>query len=330
MTQASTPQIGSGVDAPSHPPSDAGGHGWLHRALGIVKEAGVRWSDDGCDRMGASLAYYAIFSIFPLLLIAVTLLGFFLGADPANREKLLGSVANALSPESRTLIDGTLTSMQSHETARGVGALVGAASLLFGASGVFTELDTSLNRIWRVKDAPTTGFRTTILRVIKGKAMALLAVLAAGAVLLTSLLVSTALGALGGVAAHVVPNALAWQGVEALVSLGLVTLLFASVFRALPRTAVAWSDVFGGALFSAFLFSVLKHLLAWYLSHIGSYAAYGAVGAVLGLLTWIYLASLVVFFGAELTRVYAEREGSIAGSGETDAGAAGRAAKTRA
>ncbi len=262
--------------------------------------------------LSASLAYYAIFSIFPLLLLAVTILGFFLGTDPTSREKLLGSVASALSPEFRAMLDETLTSMQSHQTARGGRAVVGIATLLFGASGVFAELDTSLNVIWRVKAAATEGFGASLLRVVRGKAVSFAIVIGAGAVLLLSLLVSTALSAFSNVAQQVVPITFVWREVDAGLSLALATLLLAVVFRALPRTAVAWRDVLGGAFFTAFLFSILKHLLAWYLGNVGSYAAYGAVGAILGLLTWIYLVGLLFFYGAELTRVYAEREGSLA------------------
>jgi membrane protein len=262
--------------------------------------------------MGASLAYYAIFSVFPLLLVAVTVLGFLLGDDPASREKILGSVSKALSPQFRSLLDDTLANMQSHQRARGVGAVVGVVTLVFGASGVFSELQSAFDTIWRVGPDPSASFGATVLRAVKGKAISFAAVGCAGAVLLASLVVSAALAALGGAAERVVPDAIVWRAVDGLVSLGLAALIFAVLFRALPRAEVAWRDVLAGAFFTALSFSVLKHLLAWYLGHVGSYAAYGAVGAVLALLTWIYLMGLVLLFGAELTRVYAEREGSLA------------------
>ena len=284
----------------------------LERIAGVLKEAGIRWSDDSCYRMGASLAYYAIFSIFPLLLVAVTALGFLLGNEPSSRGKILDAISGLLSPQFRSLVDDTLASMQSHQTARGVGAVVGITTLVFGASGVFSELETSLNTIWRVRAEPSASIRTVILRALKDKATSFAAVVCAGAILLASLLVSAALAALNDAADRVVAGAILWRAVDALVSLGLATLLFGVVFRVLPRANATWRDVMGGAFLTALLFSVLKHLLAWYLGHVGSYAAYGAIGAVLALLTWIYLVNLVVFFGAELTRVYAEREGSLA------------------
>ena len=290
----------------------------LARAGAILKEAGGRWWDDDAPRRGASLAFYALFSIFPLLLVVAAILGFVLGDAASTRESLVASVARVLSPESRTLLDDTLASMQSHQTARGVGAAVGVVTLLFGASGVFSELDTSLNAIWRVEPARSAALGTAVLRALADKAVSLLAVAGATGVLLTSLLVSSALAAVSGAGEHVVADPVFWRGLEDIVSFALASLLFAFVFRVFPRTEVLWRDVRAGALFTALLFIPLKRALAFYLGHIGSYAAYGAVGGVLGLLMWIYVVSLVVFFGAEVTRVYAEREGSLAGRARAD------------
>ena len=298
---------------PRHfPRFDIGGR--VKRIAGVIADAASGWVDDACYRTAASLAYYAIFSIFPLLLVAVTVLGFLLGGDPSSRERIVASASNVLSPQFRALLDDTLASMQAHAQARGIGAVVGIITLVFGASGVFSELDTALNSIWGVREETSSGLRTTILRAVRDKAIAFAAVAGAGAILLASLLVSTALTAVGAAFERVVPGAIVWRDADALVSLGLATLVFAAIFRTIPRLHVAWKDVLGGAFFTAVAFGVLKHLLAWYLGHIGSYAAYGAVGAVLALLTWIYLVSLVLLFGAELTRAYAEREGSLSES----------------
>jgi membrane protein len=281
------------------------------KAVAILKEAATRWIDDSCYRMGASLAFYAIFSLFPLMLVAVSVLGFVLGHDPATREKVVGLVAGTLSPESRALLEDTLASMQAHSTARGLSALVGAATLFFGASGVFSELETSLNTIWRGAPNPSAGLRVTILRAVVDKAIAFGAVVTAALILLASLLATTALSAVSRSALTVIPVPALWQGAEALVSFGITSFLFAIIFRVLPRANVTWRDVTWGALLSALLFSISKHLLAWYLGHLGSYAAYGAVGGVLGLLTWIDLVSFGFFLGAETTRVYAEQAGSL-------------------
>ncbi|HEV3191487.1 MAG TPA: YhjD/YihY/BrkB family envelope integrity protein, partial [Polyangiaceae bacterium] len=136
----------------------------------VVRDAGARWADDACYRLGASLAYYALFSIFPLLLLAVTTVGFALGGDDSARRELVNSVASQ-SPEFRTLLDQTLQSMQAHRTARGVGAVVGGIALLLGASGVFSELESSLDFIWRVKSVRANGIWSFVLEALKSKAL---------------------------------------------------------------------------------------------------------------------------------------------------------------
>jgi membrane protein len=284
----------------------------FRRLFDLLKEAGTRWSDDQCLRLGAAFSYYAVFSIFPLLLLCVTSVGFIVGHDASIRERILDYVSNSGAHELRPLMDQTLTSMKEHSTARGIGAVVGFVTLLFGASGVFSELESAFNVIWRVKAPPSRSFLQTVLATVKDKALSFLVVLGAGCALLLSLLVSAALSAVDSTASQVVKSPILWLLVETGVSIGMLTALLAAMYQMIPRTKVAWRDVLGGALLTAFLFTALKRLFAWYLGHIGSYAAYGAVGGVLGLLAWIYLASLLLFFGAEVTRVYAERFGSLA------------------
>jgi membrane protein len=293
---------------------------FLKRLLGLLKDAAVRWSDDQCYRLGASLSYYAVFSIFPLLLLCTTVVGFVMGRDASVRDRLLDYVSKSGAPEMRPLLDQTLTSMQTHETARGIGALVGVVTLFVGASGVFSELEGTLNIIWHVKSPETSSIWRRVLSAIKDKALSFLVVLGTALALLLSILVSAALSAVDSTASEVVKSPVLWLLVEAGVSIGLLTGLFAAMYRMIPQTAIAWRDVLGGALLAAGLFTGLKRLFAWYLGHLGSYAAYGAVGGMLGLLAWIYLASLILFLGAEFTRVYAERYGSLVG---TTGGASG-------
>jgi membrane protein len=278
----------------------------------MLGDAGVRWADDSCYRLAASLTYYALFSIFPLLLLSVTAVGFFLGTDPVARQRLLDAVSSATSPQAQALLDQTLQSMQGHQTARGVGAVVGIVTLLVGASGVFSELQFALNKVWRVEATPSKGFGRTILLAVRDKAVSFAVVVGAAVLLLILLMVSTAVGALSASAQHVVSSAALWWAVEFLVSLALSTLIFAAIFHMIPQTRVLWHDVLGGALLTAFLFTTLKHVLAWYLAHLANYSAYGAVGAVLGLMTWIYLVSAFLLFGAEFARVYSEQAGSLA------------------
>jgi len=277
----------------------------------LARDAGARWIDDACYRLGASLAFYALFSIFPLLLLSVTAVGFFLGGDDAARQKLVSSVAIPR-PELRAVLDQTLVSMQNHRTARGVGAVVGFLALMFGASAAFSELESSLDFIWRVKSEETKGFLATVLQTVKSKALSFAVVAGVAIAILASLALSTALQAVGQATAGQSAGRALGRLLEIGAPIVFLAALFAAVYRIVPRTDVAWRDAFGGALVTSLLFSGLKWLLAWYLAHIGSYAAYGAVGGVLGLLMWIYVASLIILYGAEFSRVYAERFGSLA------------------
>jgi membrane protein len=279
----------------------------------LLRETASRWVDDRCYRLGASLAYYAIFSIFPLLLLLVTALGYALGDGSSVRRELLDSLTWVTdSPAVRSLLDDTLSSMQQHRTARGIGAVMGVLALLFGASGVFAELDTSLNTIWRVRDPETSTFWQSALGFVKDKALSFALVLAAGAFSLGSLVVSAALSTIGPAAQSHLPRVAGLSSIVELASILFLSAVLAVVFRALPRTRVAWGDVLGGAVLAASLLTLSRWPLSFYLAHVGSYAAYGAVGAMLGLMLLIYLWSLVLFFGAEFTRVYAERCGSLA------------------
>ncbi|WP_394822017.1 YihY/virulence factor BrkB family protein [Pendulispora albinea] len=284
----------------------------LKKVFELFQEAAVRWSDDKCHRMGASLAYYALFSIFPLLMLAVTGLGFFLGDDDATRAKIVSSFGSTGAPGAQGLVDQTLSNLQNHHTARGVGMVVGLVALVLSASGVFSELDTALSRIWRCPEPSSSGIVESVLQTVREKAMAMLLVLGAALLLLVSLILSTALSAVTSVARDALPFAWAWSMLEHAVSLGFLTFAFAALFKVVPACGAKWRDVLGGGLLTALLFTLAKRLLTLYMTTLASYDAYGAVGAVLALLTWIYLVSLIVFFGAEFARVYAERHGSFA------------------
>lgn len=280
----------------------------------LLVETGRRWADDRCYGMGASLAFYAIFSVFPLLLLLTTLFGYLLGSRGSISDTLINYIASSGSPGVRALLDETLASMQQHQTARGVGAITGIFTLFFGASGVFSELDYSLNFIWRVPPSPAVGIWASIVGTVRGKAIALALVAAAELVALVSVILGTGLSSFADSAQSCIRDPGFWQVVETVISTVFLAVVVAAIFRTLPRAYVAWRDVAAGAALTAVLFAILKRLLAWYLAHVVSYAIYGAVGAVLGLLMWIYLVSQIFFFGAEFSRVYAEHYGSRAAS----------------
>lgn len=278
----------------------------------LAKDAGVRWVDDRCYRLAAALAYYALYSLFPLLLLTVVGVGFLVGEGDADRARLVSSLAGP-GHEARVLVDQTLRSLEAHRSARGWGAVVGAVALLFGASGVFSELQASLDLIWRAGATASTGVWPTVRSAMKVKAVSFVTVVATALVVLASLVANTWLNTMGEATHGAVAQAL-WRALETAVSGLFLTLLLATIFRLVPHVATRWRDVLGGALVTAVLLVTLKSALAWSLVRLSSFAAYGVVGAVLGLLTWIYVASLAVLFGAELARVYAERYGSLAAS----------------
>lgn len=289
---------------------------WLVDAAYLFRDAGIRWSDDNCLRLGAALSYYAVFSVFPLLLLAVTVIGFLLGHSPETRLRLLDGVSNATTPAFRTLFDSTLEGMQEHQTARGVGAIIGLVTLIFGSSAVFSELYATINLIWRVPPRVSESFWHAIKGVMHRKMLSFVVVLGAAVALIGSVIITTVLTAIANrveeVATGFVSQTLFWMVVENFGSITVLTLMLAAMFRLLPETRVEWRDVFVGAFVTSVLFTAIKHAVGWYLGHLASYAAYGAIGGFLALLTWIYLASLFLFYGAELTRVYAERFGSLA------------------
>ncbi|MGD0675724.1 MAG: YihY/virulence factor BrkB family protein [Polyangiaceae bacterium] len=282
----------------------------------VGRDAALRWWDDGCYRWAASLAYYSLFSIFPLVLLCITAIGYVLGSGPAVREQVLQRVTGGSAPEVRGLLDGTLQSMQAHRAARGPGAIAGAIALLLGASGGFSELEASLNAVWRVKPGAARNLWSTMFAAAKAKAISVAVVFCAGAAILASIVLSAVLGAIGRAATDAVGVALVWQVLETAGSAALLTLVLAAVYRTVPQTKVDWRDVGCAAFLTAMVVTGLKHLLAWSLVHLAAFAAYGVVGAVLDMLTWIYLVGLSVLYGAEFSRVYAERLGSLARGGD--------------
>jgi membrane protein len=299
----------------------------------LFKETWNEWSEDECLQLGSSLAYYALFSLFPLLLLIITLVGFVLNGNPNGNVaecvngqgevlaqlpadnttcNILGSVRSNTSTQIANLVGTTLQSMQEKSAAGGVGAIIGFVTLFLGASGVFGQLDTSFNRIWNVEKPKTEGgIGATIIATIKDKTLAFTMVMGTIFLLLVSMVVSTVITAVSAAFEGVLPGgALLWQAVQTTASIGVVTLAFAAIFRFLPDTHVEWRDVWWGALLTSVLFALLKQLLSWYIGNSGSFAAYGLVGAVLALLTWIYFTSQILFFGGEFTQVYARHYGS--------------------
>ena len=268
--------------------------------LAALRQAADRWVEDRCPRLGAALSYYAIFSLFPLALLSISGIGFLLGDRASVREKVVASFDSG-STQVRDLLEQTLTGLQEHRAGGGVRALVGLVMLLFGASGVFSELDNAIASIWRVPPDANTSTWRSVLDYLRDRGVAFLLVALAALFVLASMITGTALSALSA-STRSAGLVWMWIPIELGVSATFLALLFAVLFRFLPRrNRVAWRYAMLGGALTSLLVSVLKRGLGYYLAHFGSYAAYGVVGAMLALLTWIYVTTLAIFFGAEFT-----------------------------
>lgn len=283
--------------------------------LPLLKETIDKFQEDEAAQLGAALAYYAVFSIFPLLLLLVASLGWVLrswGAALDVQEQILAAAAANTSPQLSQALGALLAGVKSEA---GGATIVGLATLLLGASGVFQQLDVSFNRIWRVpRPAQTAGVLAGALRTIRMRLFAFSMVPAVGFLLLVSMALSAlARAPIELIAGLPVIGGAAGVALGLLISLALNALVFTLLFKFLPDTVVYWRDVWLGALVTALLWELAKHLLAWYIGRAAqSYSAYGAVGTLLVVMAWIYLSSQIVYLGAEFTEVYSRRYGSRA------------------
>jgi membrane protein len=276
------------------------------RDLGwIFKRALAGWWNDNVPRLGASLAYYTLFALAPILIVAITIAGLVFGPETVQRQ-VTGEISGLVGEEGgravRAMLEGA-----SQRGSDGLATAVGLVTFFLGSTGAFLELQTALNAIWRVKPKPDAGLKDMLLQRLLSFGL----VVGVGFVLLVSLLVSAALSALNRYMGTIMPDiAVAWQGINTLVSLGVVTLLFAMIYQFLPDVKLRLRDVWVGALVTAGLFSVGKFLIGLYLGTSGVSTAYGAAGSVVVLLIWVYYSSQVVLLGAEFTKAYVERFGT--------------------
>lgn len=279
-------------------------HDTLREIWETVKETGRDWSEDNASRLAASLAYYALLSLAPLLVIAVAIAGFFFGTDAA-RGKVAAELGGIVGHDAAQSIQAVVSSAES--PVKGVfSTTVGVVTLLFGASGVFRELQASLNTVWEVKPKPGLG----LWAEVKGRLFSFTVVLSVAFLLLISLIVSSLLSAMGTFVAELLPGGEAlWQVINLVASGAIVALLFAMIFKYVPDAEIKWRDVWLGAIVTAFLFTIGKFGLGLYLGKAAVGSAYGAAGSIIALVVWVYYATQIFFLGAEFTQVQARRNG---------------------
>ena len=272
---------------------------------GLLKTAYLEWSKDKAPRMGAALAYYTIFSLAPLLIIAVAIAGLAFGVQAAQGE-IAGQIQGLVGRDGAKAIQDLIQS--AHKPAHGViGSMIGVFALFLGASGIFCEMQDALNSIWHVSPNSTAG----ILSLVKERFLSFGMVLGIGFLLLVSLLLSALLAAVTKYLGGMLPiPAVLFESLDFFLSLLSITVLFAMIFKLLPNTKIAWSDVWIGAALTSLLFTAGKFVIGFYIGKSVSASAYGAAGSLVVVVAWIYYSALILYFGAEFTRVYANTLGS--------------------
>ena len=271
----------------------------------FLKDTFAAWSHDKVPRHGAALAYYTVLSLVPLLVVIIAMIGLIFGREAAQGY-ILEQIGSLVGPQSAQAIKEMIQRASQPSTGI-VATLVAAVTLLAGASGVFAQLQDSLNSLWGVEPKEGRG----IWGVIRDRFISVGALLGTGFLLLVSLVLSAAISAFGKWFGGWLPAPeVVLQGLELVVSLAVVTGLFALIFKVLPDAKVAWSDVWIGAFLTSLLFTIGKFAIGLYLGKSDVGSAYGAAGSLVILLVWVYYSAQILLFGAEFTQVYANKLGS--------------------
>jgi membrane protein len=276
------------------------------RSVGeLLKETFAEWNKDKASRLAAALAYYTIFSIAPLLMIAIAVAGAVFGEEAARGE-IVAQIEGLVGEAGAKVVQTALANV--NQTGTGiVGTFIGIATLLLGATGIFGEMQDALNTIWEVAPKPGQGIWALLRRRLISFSM----VLGIGFLLLLSLFLSTALAAFSSFMNSWLPGlATGLSILNFLISFSLMTLLFAMIYVVLPDVKIAWKDVLVGAATTAFLFTIGRTLLSIYLGSAAISSTFGAASSLAVLLVWIYYSAQVFFLGAEFTQVYARKYGS--------------------
>ncbi len=275
----------------------------------MLKQAVVAWNDDSAPSMGAALAYYTTFSLAPLLIIVIALAGLAFGEEAARGE-VFAQLAGLIGPQGARAVQDLLASAN-RPSSNILASIVGLVMLLVGATSVFAELQSDLDRIWR---APALPQIFSVISVLRSRLLSFGMVVAMGFLLLVSLVIGAALSALGQWGGTMIAgSADMLQALNTVVTFGITTLLFATAYRILPRVRIAWSDVWTGAVVTAILFTLGKYLIGLYIGRAGVSSSFGAAGSLIIVLLWVYYSAQIFLLGAEFTWVFAHRHGSRAG-----------------
>jgi len=277
--------------------------------LVLLKRAAIAWNDDDASSMGAALAYYTLFAIAPLLVMVIAVAGVLFGRDAAQSH-ILGQLRDLTGDAGVLAVEQLLRGAHSATTSL-VAELLGTAILVFGTTSVFAELYGDLNRIWRSPSAPKAS---GIVHLIRTRILSFGMILGIGFLLIVSLVLSAGLEAAGEwFGARLTMWSVLVEMVASIVKIGTITVAFAMIYKFLPRAAIAWRDVWTGALLTAILFEVGRVFISAYLGKTSIASGLGAAGSLAIFLMWIYYSAQIFLLGAEFTWVYAYRDGSRVG-----------------
>jgi membrane protein len=281
------------------------------RIWSLIRKSVASWVDDYAPSMGAALAYYTLFSIAPLLIIAIAVAGFIFG-EAAARGEIVARISDMIGHEGAVAVQALLRSASL--PAQDIFAtVVGVITLVIGATTVFAELQSDLDRIWRV---PTPAQGSGLWNLIRGRLNSFGLVLGVGILLVVSLFVSTGISAFGKWSKGVIEGReVILHALHFIVSFAITTSLFAMIYKIMPRARIAWRDVWVGAAVTGLLFEIGKFLIAFYLGKTGAASGFGAAASLVVLLLWVYFSAQIFLLGAEFTWVYAHEYGSMAAEG---------------
>jgi len=278
----------------------------LNVCWAMARQVSRSWLDDYAPSMGAALAYYTLFSLAPLLLIVVSVAGLFFGEDAARGE-IAAQLGSLMGERSASAVQDLLASVKRPAEGAAVSVL-GLVLLFVGATSVFGELQDALDRIWRV---PARARASGWLYLVRSRLLSFGMILAIGFLLIVSLVASAALALAGRWGEAMFRGWYALAAVtNAIGSFVLVAVMFALIYKVMPRARVQWKDVWIGALFTALLFLLGKSLIGWYVSSSGIASGFGAAGSLVVILLWVYYSAQIFLIGAEFTWVYSNAFGS--------------------
>lgn len=283
----------------------------------LLKQTISEFGSDKAPRLGAALAYYTIFSLAPLLLIVIAISGLAFGHDAAQN-KIFEQLRGVLGPAAAASVQDMVKNAAKPKSGTAA-TIIGIVTLIFGASGVFGQLKDALNTIWDVEPKKGGG----IMILVKDRFLSFAMVLGVGFLLLVSLIIDTAITAVGTYAGNHLPGGeVLWHAAELVFSFCVITVLMAMIFRLLPDLKIEWRDVWLGAAITALLFVLGKFALGIYFAKSAVGSSFGAAGSLVIVLLWVYYSAQILLFGAEFTQVFARAHGSLKDTKEPDAPAA--------